>query len=413
MLKRFCMVMMMSLMLVACSSQQDEALPTRVVLPDENSIPETTQTIAQADDLPTETPARSGLPTLPPTFTPAPTETPIPTRTPTNTPVIQVGAILFAYNNDSIIRVNDDGTSQELIITFGVGIPISNMRLSPKGDLIAFIAPGNGSAREVWIANSTGTYLQQVSCLGYANLQNLTWSLDGQALAFTASQAPNDPMDIYTVGWQGANDCPIGNKQQLVLDRNSTNFGGLAFSADGSHLFFSDGQIYAVNLSNFSVSEALSPSIGFGADFNLANHPNANTLAYLQDIGRQTGGVRGGNLTFLNVATLDRMNVLSQDTIPIQKFVWKHDGSAVLQSLENRVVLVPVGSGVSRTATSTAARFPNAVFSPDELGVAYLGEDSTTPTLSQIFTVSLTGGTPRQITAITEGQIGDFVWVSK
>ncbi len=413
MLKRLCMVIIMSLILVACSSAPDEALPTRVMLPDENSIPETSETIAQADNLPTETPIQSRLPTLPPTFTATPTETPIPTRTATHTPVIQVGAILFTYNNDSIIRVNDDGTGQELIITFGVGVPISDMRLSPKGDLIAFTAPGNGSAREVWIANSTGTYTQQVSCLGFANIQHLTWSLDGQALAFTASQAPNDPMDIYTVGWQGANNCPIGNKQQLVLDRNSTNFGGLAFSADGSHLFFSDGQIYAVNLTNFSVSEALSPSIGFGADFNLANSPSANTLAYLQDIGRQIGGVRVGNLTLLNVATLDRMNVLSQDTIPIQKFVWKRDGSAVLQSLENRVVLVPVGSGTSRTATSAAARFPNAVFSPDEQRVAYLGEDSMTPSLSQIFTISLNGGAPRQVTAITEGQIGDFVWVSR
>ncbi|MCL4256769.1 MAG: hypothetical protein KJ043_23630 [Anaerolineae bacterium] len=207
MFKRLCMVIVTSLILVACSSASDETLPTRVMLPDENTIPETTQTVAQADNLPTETPIQSGLPTLPPTFTPAPTETPIPTRTPTNTPVIQVGAILFTYNNDSIIRINDDGTGQELIITFGVGIPISDMRLSPKGDLIAFIAPGNGSAREVWIANSTGTYTQQVSCLGYADIQNLTWSLDGQALAFTASQAPNQPMDIYTV---------VGKAQMIV-----------------------------------------------------------------------------------------------------------------------------------------------------------------------------------------------------
>lgn len=407
MFKHIWMVIMMSLMLVGCSSAQDEILPTRVVLSDVDA----NQLLINTP--PTRTPVQSRLPTLPPTFTPTPSETPLPTRTPTNTPFIRIGAILFIYNDDSIVRINDDGTGQELIITFGVGVPISDLRLSPKGDLIAFIAPGNGSAREVWIANTTGTYLQQVSCLGFANLQHLTWSFDGQVLAFAGAQSPNDPLDIYTVGWQGANNCPIGNRQQLIVDRNSTNFGGLAFSHDGSYLFFSDGQIYAVNLSDLSLSGVLSPSIGFGADFNLAHSPTAHTLAYLQDIGRKIGGVRVGKLTLLNVETIDGINIRAQETLPIQKFVWKRDGSAVLQSLENRVVLVPIDGGMSKTATNDAARFPNAVFSPDETRVAYLGVDNTNRTLSQIFTSPIEGGTARQITSITEGEIGDFVWVEK
>lgn len=410
MFKWFVMVsILLGLMVVACSPAQDEALPTRVVLPDAVI----TETIAQADMTATNTPVQSRLPTLPPTFTPIPTDTPAPTRTPIPTPIPTVGVILFVYNNDSIIRINDDGTSQELIITFGVGVPITDMRLSPKGDIIAFIAPGNGSAREVWIANTTGTYLQKVSCLGFSDVRHLTWSHDGQVLAFAASQAVNDPMDIYTVGWQGANECPIGNKQQLVLDRNSTNIGGLAFSADGGHLFFSDGQTYAINLSDFSVSGALSTSIGFGSDFNLAHSPTANTLGYLQDVGKTMGGVRVGYFTQLNVSTLDRINVISQETATIQKFVWKRDGSGVLQSLQGRVVIVPIGGGVGTTVTINAADVPNAVFYPDESKVAYLGIDRNTPNIPQIFTLSLNGGSPRQITFITEGQIGDFVWVEK
>ncbi|HRF95526.1 MAG TPA: hypothetical protein PLZ51_10040, partial [Aggregatilineales bacterium] len=96
---------------------EEEALPTRVVLPDETSVSSVATEIISI----TETPAQSGLRPLPPTFTPTATETIAPTRTPAPTAIIETGKILFLYNDDSIIRINDDGTGQELIITFGVG----------------------------------------------------------------------------------------------------------------------------------------------------------------------------------------------------------------------------------------------------------------------------------------------------
>lgn len=414
MFKRIQMVFIsLCLILVACSPAQEEALPTRIILSDESSAVSIAPTETQIS-APTQTPAQSRLPTLPPAFTPTPTETIAPTRTPIPTIAPTLGAILFIYNDDSIIRIHDDGTGQEMIITFGVGTRITDLILSPKGDIIAFIAPGNGSAREVWIANLDGTYLQQVSCLGFSNIQHLTWSADGQVLGFVASQAENEPMDIYTVGWQGANECPTGNRQQMVLDRNSTTFGGLAFSADGGTLFFSDNQIYALNLTNFSILGAFTTSIGFGADNSLAYSPSANILAYLQDTGNRMGGVPVGNLIGLNVATLDTVSNAFRDTSPVQKFVWRSDGNAVLESLENRVVIAPIGGGTAITITSTAGSAPNAIFSYDETRVAYLGVDVNYPNIPQLFIAPVTGETaPRQLTVITEGQIGDFVWVSK
>lgn len=413
MFKRIQMVMIgLGFILVACSPAQEEALPTRVILPDDSSSVSITTNETQAVSASTGTPAQSRLPTLPPTFTPVPTETAVPTRTPSPTPIVELGSILFVYNDDSVIRINADGTGQELIITFGVGARISDFSLSPKGDIVAFVAPGNGSAREIWIANTTGTYLQQVSCLGYSNIQQVTWSADGQALAFLASQSDTDPLDIYTVGWQGANECPIGNKQQLVLDRNSTTISGLAFSADGGTLFFSDPLIYALNLTDFSILGALSTSIGFGADFSLAYSPTANILAYLQDNGKSLNNTPLGNFIGLNVATLDVVTIAFRDTLDVQKFVWSRDGNAILQSLENRVVLEPIGEGIATTITNEAGSNPNAVFSPDESMVAYLGEDANLPNIPQLFVISTTGGLPRQLTFITEGKIGNFVWVS-
>ncbi|MCU0482257.1 MAG: hypothetical protein MUE54_13775 [Anaerolineae bacterium] len=411
MFKRIQMVMIgLGFILVACSPTQDEALPTRVVLPDDSSSVSVSASETEIS-APTETPQQSLLPTLPSTFTPTPTETLVPTRTPSPTPVIELESILFVYNDDSVIRINADGTGQELIITFGVGARISDFSLSPKGDIVAFVAPGNGSAREIWIANTTGTYLQQVSCLGYSNIQQVTWSADGQVLAFLASPTDAEPMDIYTVGWQGANDCPIGNKQQQVLDRNSTAIGGLAFSADGGTLFFSDPQIYALNLTDFSLLGELSASIGFGADFSLAYSPTANILAYLQNNGKFINNTPLGNFIGLNVATLDVVSVAFQDTIDVQKFVWSRKGDAVLQSLENRVVIAPTNGGIATTVTNEAGINPNAVFNPDESWVAYLGIDENSPNIPQLFITSATGGLPRQITFITEGEIGNFVWV--
>jgi len=409
MFKRLWMVIMgVGMVLGACSPAEEELLPTRVVLLDNVAV---SISATEAISNPTETPVQSGARPLPPTFTPAPSETPIPTWTPTATPAVVRGSVLFVYNEDSIIRINDDGTGQELIITFGVGRRISQMTLSPKGDLIAFVAPGNGSAREIWIANTTGTYLQQISCLGFADVRHPTWSADGQVIGFVASQAENSPMAIYTVGWQGADTCPTGNQQRRITERNSTTITSLAFSADGGRLFFSDDVVYAVSLADFSVSEPLTITRGFGSDFHLAHSPTANTLAYLRDSGVKVDGIPTGNLIGLNVATTDMVSASFQDNINILSFVWRADGEAILQSLQNRVVLTFINGGIATTIDSDAGRFPNAQFSPDANFVAYFDTDSTN--LSQIFITPATGGVQRQLTAITEGQIGNFVWVSQ
>jgi hypothetical protein len=90
------------------------------------------------------------LSTLPPTWTPIPSSTPLPTDTPR--PVEDVspnlGTIYYIYNGDSVIAVAVDGSRQEFILNFAT---ISYLTPSPDGELLAFIAPGSGSAYEVWI----------------------------------------------------------------------------------------------------------------------------------------------------------------------------------------------------------------------------------------------------------------------
>lgn len=246
--------------------------------------------------------------------------------------------------------------------------------------------------------------------LSFADVRHLTWSADGQALAFVAGQSIGSPLNIYTVGWQGANNCPTGNNQRLVVECNSQNLAGLAFSADGGILFFSDRQIYAINLTDFTISPPLSSDIGFGNDFALAYSPTANILAYIQNTGRVINNRDGGNLIGLNVATLDTVTTAFTERSRIEKFVWRADGNAILQSASNGVFIYRLDGGIGVTINNNTSRFPNAIFSPDGTQVAYIDGVNNIP---QIFIVSATGGTStRQLTALVEGQIGDVIWMN-
>ncbi|MFN7018995.1 MAG: zf-HC2 domain-containing protein, partial [Fimbriimonadales bacterium] len=81
---------------------------------------------------------------------PPPTETPTPTPlppTPTSTDLDAPGVILYVYNGDSIIAQEVDGSSSSLVMTFGVGVPLTDLAPSPDQQVIAFVGPGGGAAR--------------------------------------------------------------------------------------------------------------------------------------------------------------------------------------------------------------------------------------------------------------------------
>ena len=154
--KMTCMLVIVILLaLAACQEEDGEALvvPTQFDLAMAQTSDAATAIYEATLYAPTPVPT-SVRPTLPPTYTLVSTPTEMtPTVLPETAPESDdtSGSIYFVYNNDSIIAVSGDGLRAEFIYTVGMGIPIEHLTPSPDGEFLAFVAPGSGSAREVWI----------------------------------------------------------------------------------------------------------------------------------------------------------------------------------------------------------------------------------------------------------------------
>lgn len=395
-------------LLTACgstSTDDESALPTRFIPPEALEATPTRETSFSAASAPEGT-IISRAPTLPPTFTPTPLPTEIPTSPPSPTPQPQSGTIYFIYNGDSIIRLQDDGTFQELIVTFGVGVPIRELSISPNGELLAFIAPGNGSAYEIWVSSLDGSYLQKISCLGFADVRHLAWHPDSQQVAFAAAQSVGSPLSLYVTSWVNSNQCPQGNNQRQILEVNSTQIGGISYSADGNTLYFSNDSLYALDLNSNTLSAPLTITRGIGADFGLSvRTATPNVIYYLQDITIDPNVVQEGLLYGIDGITGTRVFEYSS---PIYWYDWGI--THLLASAKDAVYHVNPDTLVGETLVFSTGTLPYAVYSPDETHAAYVKLDING--IPQIYIQTIGREDARQLTNITEGTITDLIWIA-
>jgi WD40 repeat protein len=408
MLKKYIypIILILVLTMTACGKSEEVVLPTLVDIAE-----------LQTRNAPTLTP--STVPTatfpgatLPPTYTPTPTLLPV-TVTPTYTPDSSetTGTIYYIYNNNAIAAMYGDGSQHEFIYSVSEGRTVRNLTLSPNGELLAFVAPGNGSADEVWIMNRDGTYLQQISCLGLNDLRELVWSPDGEWVSFFGAQKPGDPAAIYSATWINANSCP--ETQRQLVDADSTALGGLAYSPDGTKLFFSDETIYVLDLATNEISEPLTETGGFGPDHSLQFNPEKTyLLVYLQSSISVNNQITDGDyLVILSVARIG--GILEPETelrTPIQKYQWSNDGSRLLISTATSVFTFNPGTGESNNVVTSAFLPPLAIYSPTNEQVAYIDRDPSISTLQQIYVVKGNGANPKQVTTHAEGIISDIIW---
>ncbi|MDX1992069.1 MAG: hypothetical protein SF029_06755 [bacterium] len=400
---------MLLLVLVGCDgSGAAPAVPTRVSV----------ETVGTAEATPdaTSTAIVRGIITLPPSWTPVPTSTIGPTATPaplpTATAVPSLGTIYYIYAGDSIAAVDVATRDSRLIVTFGVGQPITDLSLSPDGLLLAYVAPGNGSAREVYVSSLDGTYRQQVSCLGFAEVRGAAWSADSQRLAWFAGQSPDSPVDLFTAVIAGSNTCPTGNNQREVLSLDSTLAREVVWSPDGTRLFFSDGVVYSVDVATGQRSPALTEVSGLGSDFNLRFRPGQPTMLTIlrADLDFETGA-SGGRVVELDVSNPSEL--LAERSLPgalIHRVEWSGDGRYLLISEDAVVNFYDSEQQRILTLVTGQQTFARAIFSPDAQQMAYIGLDPANPAQEQIFVVDLSSGESRQITALSEGSIGSVVW---
>ncbi|MEQ8672221.1 MAG: hypothetical protein RLP44_01305 [Aggregatilineales bacterium] len=394
-----------SLLLLAGCNSEGEALvlPTRVSVSAE---------VTADVDAPTEV-VRGNAPTLPPTWTPTPiiTATPLP---PTPTPeIVQSGRVFYIYNGDSIISMNGDGTNNQFILTFGVGALIEDMVMSPDHSLLAFVAPGNGSAREVFVSNLDGTFVLQVSCLGFAEVREPTWSPDSASLAFFGAPALGAVTDVYAVNVNGSGNCPADNNQRMLFSTGTAQPGDVAWSPDGSRIFYSAQGIRIFDLNTGENSVEVTQTPGFGPDFNLTFNPaNPVQLAYIRREGSFDGRAAGGSVFILDTSTI------ASSTLPIAvagqalQISWDADGQYLVLSDQGAVVLSEIETGSARRVVSFLETMPSAVFDSEREFVIYVGRDPQNENVDQVFSISRLGADNAQLTTHTEGTVSDLIWIA-
>jgi Tol biopolymer transport system component len=334
--------------------------------------------------------------------------TDIPTITPDNR-ITGTGHIFYIFNGDSIVRLSADDATEELIL---VGGAPADLTLSPDGTLLAYTAGGSGSAREVFVMNLDGTYIQQVSCLGFAHVLDPTWSPDGKSFIFAAAPLPNEPLGIYMADFAGSGDCPTGNNQRQIAQLAQTIITSFTWNPEGTLAFFSSDVIYGLDAALGEMFPPLTQATGYGPDFSAAHSPRTSQLMYLKTEWDDTTSTKNGTLFQINIAQIE--------TPPLQEFRgaplkargirWSNDGFFLLVAGERDVWVQDQRSNNSLQVVTGANFYPQPVFSPDAEQLAYVDGAPGAITIQQIFVVNRDGEDPSQITFHQEGTISDLNW---
>lgn len=382
--------------LAACQVSENETLPTVQVLPSPTA---------------TVTPAPRLNPTLPPTFT----ATPEPVAELTNTPVPESAApsserFFFVRSGDTLLSMALDGTDQQELLSFGPGQPLTDLTLSPDGTLLALVAPGAGSARELYVLNLDGTYRQQVSCLGLADVRDPAWTPDGSGLAFYAAPQIGATGAIYRVNLAGSNNCPVGNNQGMLVPLSAPVFTGLAWNRDGDILFYGDnGPIVAYSLSDGQTQEVTLPT-GFGPDFAPYQDPNADRLFYFITLRDMVTGQQGGGLSIVpDTRSLPEEPIGERGPgLLALSTSWSPEGKQALIRSELGLLRYEAGTQSVQTILDAGVDVSLAVFAPDSRRFAVV---SPGPETSSTLTVWDNQNDPSPEIFIVSGTLTELVWI--
>lgn len=387
-------------MLVGCQPSSDSlVLPT---VADMNMMATNDAATAMAIASPTRQP-------LPPTFTPSPPPSATPTdaaSVPTPTPegFRANGTLFYIFNGNSIVELAGDGTFEDLLPIPHIGQEISSLRLSPDDTRLAYIAPGAGSARELYVTDRTGLNTRQVSQLGFGLMQPPVWKPDGSALAFIAAQGPESPRGIYVVNADGSGMRP-------VLQLPTLEMRDLAWSLDGEWLFYSNQTIYAVSVASGAPTESLTQFSGYGPDIALVHNPVQAELYYLKGGYDRATGQRGGVLASFDTSTMPNVPFERKGApLYVDELAYSKDGAWLLISGSEGIWVQNQESLISPKILQGSLVPPRPAFSPDSEQVAYINLDGLG--VPQIYVIGRQGGDITQITFHQEGSISDLQWAA-
>ncbi|GAB1420157.1 hypothetical protein MASR2M15_02390 [Anaerolineales bacterium] len=363
-------------------------------------------------------PTETSRPTkeIPPTYTPTVEATFTPTVTALASPTVEKetlsGTLYYIYNGDSIAAIQADGSNSRLIETFGVDVPLSDLSLSPDQRLMAFVAPGNGASREIYVINRDGSYRQQVSCLGFQDLRKPTWAWDSDRIAFWAAPNVGATFDLYETGLIGANECPDGNQQDLLIPLKTEITGNIAWHPNGEKIFYSIGPIYAYDMANVLSYQFTAPT-GFGPDFALVHHKERSELAFLRTQLEPKAQIKGGSLVM----------IFDTDTVPASPYsysggfyngtdlAWNQSGAQLMIVHKNGIRVNDFALSQVKEVVTGLNTEPIAAISPDGKAIAYRAPDINGQ--EQLYIASVETGESHQISFLSEGHISDLVWAAE
>lgn len=409
----------MMIALAGCQTA-DEPLPTIVDLNATNealAIDQTAAAIALTKTAIAPT-ATSLRPTLPPTFTPTPdlppTNTLVPTLDPNMSPTPEDfnkdGTIYYNYNGDSIARILPDGSLNEIIITFGVDQPITDLTASPDGRLLAFVAPSAGSAREVWVSNRDGSYLQRVSCLGFGEVRKPTFAPDSNRIAFFAAPLATTEMLLYVADFAGSNDCPTGNNQQQLFPVATITTGDITWNASSDMIYYNAGGTYVYDFGS-KASYIISGETGFGSDNGLTYNIETNRVAYLRYTRDLTTGEQGGSIIVIDDADDFRAEYIIQPVkVFAQSLGWIGDNESLLFTTNDEIILYDPTINNQSTLQQGLSN-PLAIFAPNFTNYVYTKNDPDTNVMQLHTANRLNQRDIRQLTFNPEGTINSILWL--
>ncbi len=401
MLKRY-LGLLLLLVLVGCQTNPPDVEIVLPTLADPQSVATDDAATRVAIASPTRQP-------LPPTFTPSPTITPIPidpASLPTATPIgfRATGTLFYLFNGDAIIELAGDGSFEDLLPIPHIGQGLSGLALAPTDDRLAYVAPGSGSAREVYVVNRDGSNARQVSQLGFAEVQTPVWRPDGGAVAFIAAQSELAPMGIYVV------DVNTGD-QRRVLELPTRELRDLAWDRAGDRLFFSNQTLFVVDAKTGAASESLTAFTGFGPDFSPVHSPTDSELYYLKMMSNLDTGQRGGVLSFLTTDFLT-VPMLEREgaDLYVNRLEYSRDGAYLLVSSDDGIWIQDQEVQTASSVIQELSVPPRPALRPDAEQVAFVGLDERF--VEQIFVMDRRGGPATQITFHQEGTISDLEWAA-
>jgi hypothetical protein len=390
--------------LSACQPQK--ALPTVINLEGAQTIAASTQA-AQPTPTPTATAARQ----LPPTFTPTPSETPAPTFTPLASQ--DMGRLYYLYNDDSIASVKADGTDNTIVVTLGVGQAISEYAISPDRTRIAFVAPGGGSGREVYISKIDGTDIQKMSCLGMNDMRSLVWTPSGTQMVLFAAPVPGAAGNLYLIQTTKQNTsalgCPEASSSRVLAPLQTSDFRGMTLNREGTLLYYAGGgsSIYVWDMAtnNRYLASTDSP---LGPDNAPRQNPITDELVFIRQGYR--GSTTSGTLVSIQDSSVPPLAPIADvgDPYDALDLRWSGDGTLLLLTTAAGILYFDTEEKRIVTLPLSALRLPEAAAARRD-AIAYTGFDDKN--VAQIFIYDLNRESSRQVTQNPDGTIRSLVWL--